>query len=129
MANLFISHRKSDSVKAEILAEELKKDGHQIWFDEWELSLGDSIIRGMNEGLENADFLIVCYSSSGVTSEWMGREWMSALARQLNKNSVKILPVILSSSVPPAILADIKYIDLTKDWNQGISELIKVINK
>jgi TIR domain len=127
MANIFISHRKNDDVEAERLAKELRLANHQVWLDEWNIGLGDSIVERMNEGLEGATYVVVCYSSSGVTSPWMGREWMSALARQLNGYKIKLLPVLLTGGSPPAILADLRYADLVSDWNKGISELLRAI--
>ena len=127
MANVFISHRRSDVQQAEQLANEIRDAGHQVWLDEWNISLGDSIVERMNEGLEDATYVVVCYSSSGVMSPWMSREWMSALARQLNGYGVKILPVLLTGGEPPAILADLKYADLVRDWSQGVSELLRAM--
>jgi hypothetical protein len=127
MANVFISHRRSDVPQAERLANEIRDAGHQVWFDEWDINLGDSVVGKMNEGLEGAAYVIVCYSSSGVTSEWMSREWMSALARQLNGHGVKLLPVLLTGGEPPAILADLQYADLVKDWEQGVAKLLRAI--
>jgi hypothetical protein len=101
--------------------------GHQVWFDEWNISLGDSIVERINEGLEGTTYVVVCYSSSGVTSPWMSREWMSALARQLNGHGVKVLPVLLTGGDPPAILADLKYADLVTDWAQGVSDLLRAM--
>ena len=89
--------------------------------------LGDSIVDRINEGLEGATYVVVCYSSSGITSPWMSREWMSALARQLTGNGVKILPVLLTGGEPPAFLADLKYADLVKNWSQGVSELLRAM--
>ena len=127
MANVFISHRRSDVQEAEKLASEIQKAGHQVWFDEWNIGLGDSIVERMNEGLTGATYVVVCYSSAGVTSAWMGREWMSALARQLNGHGIKILPVLLTGGDPPAILADLRYADLVNDWSQGVAELLRAI--
>jgi hypothetical protein len=127
MANVFISHRKADDREAERLAEALRAAGHQVWLDEWAINIGDSIVERINAGLEGATYVVVCYSSAGVTSAWMGREWMSALARQLNGHGVKVLPVQLTGGQPPAILADIKHADLVKDWSQGLTELLRAI--
>lgn len=113
--------------QAERLAVELRNAGHSVWLDEWSIKLGDSIIAKMNEGLAAADYVVMCCSSSGVLAPWMGREWMSALAIQMNSNGVKILPALLSGGSPPAILEDIKYCDLAKDWSRGVSELLRSI--
>lgn len=127
MANVFISYRRSDIREAERLAIEIRNASHQVWFDEWNINLGDSIVQRINEGLEGATYVVVCYSSSAVDSLWMSREWMSSLARQLSGRSVKVLPVLLTGGQAPAILADLKYADLVKNWTGGVLELLGAI--
>jgi hypothetical protein len=126
MPNVFISHRKTDAQMAEQLATEVRDAGHEVWFDEWKIDLGDSIVERIDEGLEGSNYLVLCYSSSGM-SDWVNREWMSALARQLSGHGVKVLPILLTGGKPPAILADIKYGDLTQNWTKGVSDLLRAI--
>jgi hypothetical protein len=127
VANVFISYRRNDVREAEKLANEVRAAGHQVWLDEWNINLGDSIVGQINEGLEAANYVVICYSSSGVSSQWMSREWMSVLARQLNGYGIKLIPVQLTGGAPPAILADIFYVDLMKDWAGGITRLLRTI--
>ena len=127
MANVFLSHRGADENEAERLAEEVRKAGHQVWLDKWELQPGDSIIDKINAGLTAADYVVVCYSTHGITSPWMAREWMSTLAAQLQGRKVKIIPALLTGGGFPAILADIKYVNLTKDWPAGVAELLRAL--
>lgn len=126
MANVFISHRKVDAIPAEQLANEIKRAGHTVWFDEWEINVGDSIVAKVAEGLEGTHYLVLCFSSSGL-SEWVNREWMSTLARQLSGCNVKVLPILLTGGKAPAILADLKFADLVADWNKGVADLLKAI--
>jgi hypothetical protein len=127
MANVFISHRGQDIKEAERLAGEVRSAGHEVWLDEWKLDIGDSLVHRINEGLEGASYLVLCYSSAGVISPWMSREWMSALSRQLNGHGVKVLPACLTGGKPPAILDDIKYADLVNDWSMGVADLLRAI--
>jgi len=129
VAAVFISHRGTgaDQAGAERLAGDLKAAGHDVWLDEWEIDPGDSIVERMNDGLEEAAYLVLCYSDAGVTAPWISREWMSALARQLSGAKIRILPVRLTGNKAPAILADIKAADLTHDWDAGFAELLRAI--
>lgn len=127
MARVFISHRGDDAVDAEKLAIALRSAGHDVLFDEWQLNIGDSIVQWMEDGLSKSNYVILCYSSHGVMAPWIGKEWMSTLARQLSGYPVKILPVRLTGGTPPAILSDVKYADLVRDWNRGLSDLLKAI--
>lgn len=127
MAKVFISYRNADSVSAVRLAQDIKDAGHSVWIGDWDVQVGDSIIQFMNDGLSGAVYVVVCYSDDGILSPWMGREWKSALAQQLNGKPVKILPVRLTGGEPPAILADMKYVDLVQDWSSGVGALLRVI--
>jgi hypothetical protein len=127
MANVFISHRGDDEAEAMRLALELRAAGHDVWLDSWKIDLGDSIIERINAGLEGASYVVVCYSSLGVTSPWMSREWMSTLARQLQGHGVQLLPVLLTGGQPPAILADLQYADLVRDWPRGVARLLRAV--
>jgi hypothetical protein len=127
LANIFISHRGQDSALAESLADTLRSSGHSVWLDNWAIEVGDSIIAKINKGLQGANYLVLCCSSSDIMAPWMSREWMATLARQLNGANVKILPVLLTGRNVPAIFADIKYADLEVDWTAGISELLRAI--
>lgn len=127
MAHVFISHRTDDINEARRLAVEIRDRGHDVWFDEWDVGLGDSLVQQIDAGLAGATYLVLCYSSVGVHSPWMSREWMSGLARQLEGAGVKLLPVRLTGGEPPAILADIRYADLAKDWKRGVDQLCSAI--
>ncbi len=124
---VFISHRGKDEDLAEKLAEEIREKGYDVWLDQWNIEVGDSIVEKMNEGLANTRYLILCYSDAGVQSPWISQEWMSTLTRQLKGHNIKILPVRLSGGSPPAILADIKYADLVKDWVHGVQDLLNAM--
>lgn len=127
MANLFISHRGEDTSLAERLSLDLRAAGHTVRLDAWELTIGDSVPGWMNDALGTSAYVVVCYSSAGVSTPWMRREWLSALARQLEDKGVKLLPVKISGGEPPPILADLKYADLDRDWDAGVCLLLQAI--
>ena len=127
MPNVFISHRSGDAVEALRLAEELRRGGHNVWLDESAINLGDSIVERIEQGLRGSTYLVLCYSDAGVMSPWISREWMSTLARQLEGQNVRILPVMLTGSTAPAILADIHAVDLRVEWDKGLALLLRSI--
>ncbi|HZH76021.1 MAG TPA: hypothetical protein VEY88_08310 [Archangium sp.] len=52
---------------------------------------------------------------------------MSTLMRQLSGHGVKLLPVVLTGGLPPAILADIKPADFVKDWSRALRDLLRAL--
>ena len=128
MPNVFISHRQADAAEALRLAKDLQQAGHAVWLDEWRINIGDSIVQRIDEGLQGSSYLILCYSDIGVMSPWISREWMSTLARQLEGQRVRILPVMLTGGEIPAILSDLRVADLRSDWGNGLALLLRSIN-
>jgi TIR domain len=127
MAKVFISHRGADQAEAERLAMALRGHGHDVWLDTWKINVGDSVVERMDSGLSDASFVVLCYSAEPSTGAWMNREWMSALARQLEGANIRVLPARLTGRIPPAILADVKYADLVTDWQSGVDALCRAI--
>lgn len=128
MATVMISHRSNDNDVVERLRNDLSTAGHDVRLDTLDLHIGDSITAWMNANLRDAEYLVLCYSPSGIESPWMSREWLSTLARKLNGEAVQLLPVLLpGADKPPAILADLKYADLSRDWSDGVTDLLHAI--
>lgn len=127
MSEVFVSHRSADAAEAERLARDLRGAGHHVWLDKWEINIGDSIVRRMEEGLRGSAYLILCYSDAGVMAPWISREWMSTLARQMDGQDIRILPAILTGKVIPAILSDIYTVDLRAEWDKGLTLLLRSI--
>ena len=83
----------------------------------------------MNSGLEGLKCLLLCLSDSGVNAPWIGIEWMSTLARKLNGHDITVIPVRLTGGEIPAILADIKGVDLVKDWDGGVELILRDLKR
>lgn len=92
---VFISHTSDDHEFVLVLAKKLKDDGIDVWIDDWELDVGDSIVKKISEGLQKSSFLIVVLSKYSIKSEWVLRELNSTLMRQLGRDHIVILPVLL----------------------------------
>ncbi len=127
MARLFISHRGADADAATRLARDLETRGHVVRLDTTELLVGDSIPEWMNAALADVDFVLLCLSTWGVDAPWITREWFSTLARQLNGEGIRLLPVRLTGGTLPPILADIKYADAVTDWASAIDAIDRAV--
>jgi hypothetical protein len=106
----FIAHSSQDHTFVEKLAIRLRGDNVDVWIDDWEIKIGDSIIEKIGKGLENSSFLIAVISPYSIKSDWMKRELNSALIRQLTKKNVVVLPVWLDidQEQVPILLQDIR---------------------
>ena len=91
--DFFISHAsedKEDFVKE--LATVLKENGYNVWYDEFELKIGDSLRKKIDDGLSNSKYGIVIISPSFVKKNWPEYELNGMVAKEMNGHKV-ILPI------------------------------------
>ena len=120
-----MSYAHPDREIARRIASELRKSGLTVWFDEWEMMHGDSIIERIDRAVSTSDFLIVLLSRSSVDSRWVQSELNAALARELQSRAITVLPVLIEDCIIPARLADKSYLDLRKDFERGLEHLVQ----
>ena len=124
---VFISHRTADAAEAEQLAEALRARGVDVRLDIWEVTVGDSIVGWMNDAVQDVSFVALCYSRHGLDAPWVALEWQAALTRQLNGESIKLLPVYLTGREGPPILDPYKAADWMSDPKQAVDDLVRAI--
>lgn len=89
----FISHSSEDKDSfVRPLAKELQKYGHDIWYDEFELEVGDSLRETIDQGLTTSVYGIVVLSKSFFAKNWTKYELNGLLAKEIDNTKV-ILPV------------------------------------
>jgi hypothetical protein len=92
--DLFISHAAEDKTSiARPLAEHLKKIGYKVWFDEFELKLGDSLRKSIDKGLEKSNYGVVILSPNFVAKGWTEYELNSLCSLEVDRNKVVILTI------------------------------------
>lgn len=91
--DVFISHASED--KDEIvrpLAQALKAGGLKVWFDEFELQIGDSLRRKIDKGVASSKFGVVVLSKSFFNKGWPNYELDGLVTRSVTGEQV-ILPI------------------------------------
>jgi len=124
----FISYSSNDKEFVERLAKELNENGLPIFFDKWEIKVGDSIIEKIDLALGKMTDLIIILSKASVKSNWVKKELSSALIKKLKNNSVKILPVLKEKCKIPNIISDLKYADFIDVYENGFVDLVNALN-
>lgn len=91
--DFFISHAsedKNDIVR--YLADALVKKDIKVWYDEFELKIGDSLRKSIDKGLVNSKYGIVILSPNFIKKNWTEYELNGMVAREMNGHKV-ILPI------------------------------------
>jgi hypothetical protein len=91
--DVFISHASED--KDEIvrpLAHALQSEGLKVWYDEFELKIGDSLRRKIDKGLANSRFGIVVLSKDFIRKGWTNYELDGIITKSVSGEQV-VLPI------------------------------------
>jgi TIR domain len=128
----FISHASED--KADFvrpLAERLREEHIEVWYDEFTLRVGDSLRRSIDKGLSQSRFGVVVLSPSFFAKGWPQRELDGLVAREIEERGI-LLPIwhgvtreeVLAYSPP---LADKLAASSASGIEQVVSQLCDVI--
>ena len=90
--DFFICHASEDKESfVRHLAETLEAKGARVWYDEFTLSIGDSLRREIDRGLASSQFGVVVLSEAFFKKEWPQRE-LDGLVTLETQGRSRILP-------------------------------------
>ena len=91
--DVFISHASEDKEEvARPLAEALRKNGLSVWYDEFELKIGDSLRRKIDKGIANSNFGIIVISRDFISKGWTNYELDGLITKAVNGEQT-MLPI------------------------------------
>lgn len=85
----FISHSSKDKPIVKELAEKLQKEN--IWFDAWDMDLGDVLSEKIEKGIDDSKNFLIILSENSINSKWVQYELNMALIKYLEEEDYKIL--------------------------------------
>lgn len=127
MRKIFISYSSADRQFVNRLARDLAALGFPVWYDQWELNVGDSLVEGIQNSIQTAACVIVVLSPSSVESKWVKQELRQALIEQIDTSRVFILPVFLRDCELPGFLRDRLFADFRVSYSRGFSRLVSSV--
>lgn len=91
--DVFISHASEDKDSVvRPLAIALKNKGVNVWYDEFELKIGDSLRRKIDHGLSKSKFGIVVISRSFIKKGWTNYELDGLMTKAISGQQI-LLPI------------------------------------
>jgi hypothetical protein len=127
--HIFISYSSQDKVAVGRIAERLRADGHDVWIDSLKLRPGDNLQRKVQEGLNEADALIVVVSENSRNSRWVQHEFAAIAFQQISRGERRIIPVRLDKAEVPSYLADRVFLDLSENFEAGLTRLSETLRE
>jgi hypothetical protein len=125
---IFLSHSHADRPFVRKLTEALNKKGiKDVWVDEAEILVGDSLIQKIEEGLKKTRYFGVVLSPRSVGSPWVKKELEAAMNKELKTGSVVVLPLLYEHCDLPPFLEGKLYADFTapSHFDESIDKLLR----
>ena len=92
--DVFISHASEDKEKfVKPLAIILARAGVKVWYDEFTLRAGDSLMRSIDKGLANSKSGIVVISKAFIEKKWPEYELRGLITLEMASKNNKVIPV------------------------------------
>jgi TIR domain len=113
--DVFMSHNSLDKKVVRDLAIRLRDRGLRVWFDEWEVRIGDSIPSKIEAGLEGSRVLLFCNSEHAVGSAWAKFELQTFQFRDPLNRERRYVVLRLDDTPLTVTLAPFLYVD----WRNG----------
>jgi hypothetical protein len=95
MWDVFISHASEDKENlVRALAKQLKEVYRvSVWYDEFSLEYGDSLIKSIQKGLQDSKFGVVVLSDYFFKKQWTENERISLQTKEMILNEKVIIPI------------------------------------
>jgi hypothetical protein len=127
---VFVSHASEDKARFVLdFATKLRAKGIDAWLDKWEILPGDSLIdKIFEEGIKDAQAVIVVLSKNSVDKPWVREELNAAMVKKINGVS-KLIPVVIDDcQVPEALQSTVweKIKDLN-NFETGLDHIVSAI--
>lgn len=129
LLKVFLSHANEDKKIVRRISRDLTQSGIEVWIDETSIKPGQSIGRQLEDGLAEADYLLVLLSTSAISSKWVRREWEAKLHLSKRDTLDKIIPVLLEECEVPPLLQTLACADFRSDYETGISGLLHALHR
>lgn len=125
---VFISHSTADKPFVRKLDSALVSNGIDVFLDEREIKVGDSIPESIYSALENTTHLIYVISVNSIRSKWVSEELSIAKMQEKSGAGIKVLPCLIDNAELPISVKHIKYCNF-KDWHlfESFSDSVKEI--
>lgn len=124
---IFLSHNSEDKPFVRELKARLEAQGAKdVWLDEAEIMIGDSLTKKIEEGLKKTKYIGVVLSPKSVKSAWVERELEIAINRELSTGEVVVLPLLYEKCDLPAFLSGKLYANFISpaDYDEGVAKLL-----
>lgn len=123
---VFISYSSKDKEDVKALIPYLNGIDLPVWFDEYNISIGQSITEGVQSGIQQSEMVIFWVTKNFLESRWCRTEMNAFIKKMIEEDNILFL--MLDDEVEikslPLLLSDIKHI---RRENRSLPDLVETL--
>ena len=128
---VFLSYKRSDAEWTRKLATDLERDGFGVFLDEQNISIGDELVKHLEQGLARASSGLIIYGPRTEESVWVPAEY-AVLVQRAVEHKVRLAAVLLADvDLPPflntRVAADFRNCRSEQDYRQRLDRLERAL--
>jgi hypothetical protein len=120
---VFLSYARDDREQAERVSAGLQTSGIEVRLADSAIQPGVDFRSAMAEALDTSNVVVVLWSKTSVRSDWTLAEAEEGLRRGV------LIPVLIDEASPPLGFRQLQAVDLRRDPERGIAELVEAIQR
>ena len=125
--SIFLSYSHKDKKFVDRLLKDLSTQAVRVWLDEAEINPGESIMRRIEDGLSEVDYVGIILSKNSVASEWVRKEMDMGLISSLGKQKTGVVPIVIEDCEVPLSLRDLCWADFSQSYENGLTKLMRTL--
>ena len=107
--NVFLSHSKSDKQFIEKVANDLRNARISVWYDEWEIPVGESFRKKIfDDGISACDLFLVYLTNNSINSFWVSRELDAAFIKDAKSKGSSLAIFVDSDEIRNKLPLDVQ---------------------
>lgn len=126
--NVFLSYRSVNRGWVLNLYDVLTELGFKVFLDQYVLKPGDSLVRVLEDGLDNSQAGVLIWSNAAKDSEWIRNEYDTMISRATEDKGFQFVPIKIERAPLPTFANTKLFLDFT-DYPDGPGggELLRLV--
>ncbi len=123
---IFVSYANQDAAFARRLADDLHRNGFDVWMAPESIEPGEKWVDAIERGLETSGIFVLVITPHAANSKWVRDESNYAIAQQ-NEGKMRFFTLYVAEATLPPMWSVRQHIPFRGDYDEGLRQLLAAL--